>query len=285
MKQRVYHWPKVVAICEANEEHGATHEQFRDGTDMLRHHVSTMLCYYLKQQMLFAVGAPYRKRYFLTQEAAERARPWVEAQEAARTASKAPKPRVYVGRPKAWADKAASKTYRLIHEAGPAGLTTLAIAGLRNYHEKSVECHLTELRRDGLIFTAKSARWAVHFASEQYAKDYKAARDADRLEAARIKRQKRHEREVKAKLAKEGKAMRVVKHKPPKPKPVRVVKLAPAKSVVAGVPRLDAAQPVLIPSNVKITRIPAPVGRFEVTGPVVGGFATLGIGRYIEARP
>lgn len=41
-------------------------------------------------------------------------------------------------------------------------------------------------------------------------------------------------------------------------------------------------RPVIVPPNVRVTRAAIGPDRFEATGPVIGGFATLPMGRYLE---
>jgi hypothetical protein len=56
----------------------------------------------------------------------------------------------------------------------------------------------------------------------------------------------------------------------------------PAAPVTLRTPRPAPTLNPVIPPNVKITRLPAPPGRFEMAGPVVGGFATMRPGKYLE---
>lgn len=73
--------------------------------------------------------------------------------------------------------------------------------------------------------------------------------------------------------------------KPPKPekvKPVKRIVLLSALKPSAKHQPATVAQ-IVVPANVKRTVHPTPPARFEVTGPVIGGFATAGIGRYLEA--
>lgn len=63
--------------------------------------------------------------------------------------------------------------------------------------------------------------------------------------------------------------------------------LAPTHSGQASPPPVQIThnagddRPVVVPPNVRITRATIAPGRFEATGPVIGGFATLPLGHYL----
>jgi hypothetical protein len=112
------------------------------------------------------------------------------------------------------------------------------------------------------FFKAETAR--IHAEAEQRRFEYR-LRNRERDNAARVER------------ARKERAAAL-----PKPKPVKTCKPAGVVVVKKVAARLTGGE-VVIPPGVKVQKLPGFKGdRFAVTGPVVGGFRTLGIGRYIE---
>lgn len=62
--------------------------------------------------------------------------------------------------------------------------------------------------------------------------------------------------------------------------PAHAMPAMPAPVTVANGKSHDST--VIVPPTVRITRAPTRPGRFEATGPVIGGFATLPLGRYLD---
>lgn len=275
MTKRVSHWPLVIKVCEANRETGATLDQIRDGAQMIRRHSPTLVCQYIKRGYLFAYGAKTRRRYFLTEEDMRKAAPLIDAMEAARNAPK-------VKRVIPWEETAVGKVHAHLVAAGDAGLSFDDIKRLCNISNTVASVRLAELRRLGKCFMARGDYWFRNFATMEQAAAYKLIHCAATKRNLEVK-ERAQKREQAKQAARAKKAAELAAIKAKKAARVVEVKAKPAPVKTSAV-RLDPNAQAIIPAGLKPTLLPCQPGRFEVSGPVVGGFATMGVGRYLEGR-
>ena len=128
-------------------------------------------------------------------------------------------------------------------------------------------------------------RWfADKQAYDEFAKIADQVFAGERAESARIAKEKKAEwrranvKEINAKSYARKAAKKALL--PQKPKPVK--KCKPANVQVTKVVKRLTGGEVVIPAGVKVQKLPGFKGdRFAVTGPIVGGFRSMGIGRYI----
>lgn len=135
-----------------------------------------------------------------------------------------------------------------------------------------------------------------YFADEALAQAY-LARIPVELDAVKVARKERDLQRRRNAYRKKV-AQRPARPAKPKaePKPLQVAKPKPAtktpwradhsKPAPVTTPRAKVVQQIVEPADVK--RTVAPVRRdtrFAVEGPVIGGFATMGVGRYLEEVP
>ena len=178
------------------------------------------------------------------------------------------------------------RAYGLIKDAGADGIDKEALAAVCGVKPDAFDKHLCVLRRQGRVLSVKYLKTARHFANKEHAEAFTAVA-AQLTEDARKEWQRnaiKRKRDARA-AASAARPPKVRQPKAPKP---RKREPRPGRELLAGgtrsVERPSPTGPVVIPENVKRTVCPSPPGRFDVVGPVIGGFATQGIGRYGESR-
>lgn len=210
-----------------------------------------------------------------------------------------------------WADKhsdanprgySRDEVLKIITAAGADGISTPEIAESLGCAMSQISHALTELRSAGKSFSAGKNHTYRNFASFEDAEAYRVKRAEARLEHKRI-HQPEYKRRSKAKLRPIAEAMRQqraaerearknddaawlerrkkrAEKRREKSGKEMLVKRAEISTKRAE-PKPARPEEIIIPDNVKITKAETKPGRYEVTGPVIGGFATAGIGQYI----
>ncbi len=157
---------------------------------------------------------------------------------------------------------------------------------------KDISTTLTLMVANGRLFSIGRPGWMRYFASKE---SLEAVRheviqliEEQRNASHAAAKKKMYARTELARRAKRAAARALRDASPPKPKkqapktshkPLAIVTYAAAKK-----PHKKASPPsgpIVVPPHVKVQVCPGFKGdRFSVTGPVVGGFSTMGIGRY-----
>lgn len=189
----------------------------------------------------------------------------------------------------------------LTHSTCPIGVSSHEIAAATGFRWKQVSLALCRLRHNGLAFHIGEQKDRRYFATAE-------ARDAaavpykvflhgvrqERIARAKATALKGARKSYEAKREMRLAAQPKPEPKPPKPAPKakaapkpkhrqQPIKLAKAKSVKPTVKSFKD-MPVVNAGAVKVKVLPGFTGdRFAVSGPVIGGFASMGLGRYLEA--
>jgi len=179
------------------------------------------------------------------------------------------------------------QVFAMVQEAGARGIEKAEIAERTGFLHDASDKHLCILRRLGKVWTVQYLRTARHFASQEHAQAFEATVPAIMAEARQRWQQRAVERKRELRAIASANRPPVVRE--PKPKKPKKREPRPGRELLArgtvNVERAVPTGPVIIPENVKRTVCPSPPERFSVQGPVIGGFATMGIGRYLESRP
>lgn len=277
--------------------------------------LTTTIGQYLKAGYLFKAGPLMRQRYFVSQQARDAAIPAIEKAEDERTQAKERKTEAGKARAREvlqrliamQAERSVKRTgdyHQAIVAAGAAGLSMPEVQQVMGVTRRAAQRPLGNLRSDGRIFFVMVGRNARYFATEAMATAGAVAMLAENKAISKaladVRREKKLAREM-AKRRAEGVKPRQVKQarvraepkerKVREPKPPKAAKTKreslPGHLLVlpARNPKPKKAGPVeiIIPENVKRTVCPSPPDRFAVSGPVVGGFATMRPGQYLPS--
>ena len=245
-------WPAIRAFIEANGGQ-ATSTQVCKATGISQKITTTLLAQYVKAGRLYRGGDAGAYRYFLA------------AEDASKVQS-----RGYVDRRGTTAE-----ALRLLQEAGEQGTTRIAIAEAIGCTIGEIEHSLCMLRKRGQVFGARYNNYVQQFARLEWAEAFLQRRSDDLSQAKAEQRRKWRE-------SKQRQRIEAVKTAKQKPEPVPGKKLVKPSRFVPLPPK--PVGPVIIPENVKRTFAPIKPGRYDVTGPVVGGWATMKPGQYLPSE-
>lgn len=263
---------------------GTTSPELATSTGIHRSLLSVLLNHYCKSGFLHKVGPRGRQRFYATADQAQAAAPLLAAQEAARAeqakqhrhelreAYRSPSERAHAPNRDAM--------LRAINTAGPDGITRADLAIATGLQMVLLGATLKRLINQGRVVQAGRTQH-LHFFPTQAAATAWETCEERRLKALYAQRSESDALREEARAAMRRKKarrlpppdLRCVPTQPGELPPVQVHK--PAK----GEPR-----PVVVPANVKRTVAPVRPGRYEVSGPVIGGFATLPFGQYLDGQ-
>ncbi|MGA0608853.1 hypothetical protein [Caldimonas sp. KR1-144] len=186
-----------------------------------------------------------------------------------------------------------------VSTAGESGCGAQQIFAAVEMHFTSRSVVMAQLTKQGRVFRAgpHHTRWVKYFARAEWAEawapvaaELQRQNKEGRSEHVNARRRRRHhERRAEGWTPKKQvwvpKAQRVAQPPPqveplklaPKPAPKQLLP-APVKTPAAKKP----AQIVGMDTAKHISCPPCQVERYRVDGPVIGGFASMGVGRYLE---
>lgn len=168
-----------------------------------------------------------------------------------------------------WADKYSdqllSDCLKLVNQSGADGISNDVAAQILGRHVRTLQTAYGRMVKNGDIFIARVGNHHKYFSVKEYAEAYS-------------NKQKKRQKKILTEKTKQEKQVIENKYAVAK-KPAAL----PAPVIVKQEKQSWIHAEVLTPANVKKTIAVAPPGRFEVTGPVIGGFKNMGIGRYLEA--
>ena len=169
---------------------------------------------------------------------------------------------------------AAGKIRTILVAAGVAGSTWSEIVEKSGCNQSDIEDGLAWMRKNGQAFSAGKNHTFRTFATKEDAEAYREWRAVKRLKDKRASQQT-----IKAAVAPKKEA---------KPKKLGTITYALRENKKKDAEKAAIAPdfskiPAVNPNGVSVTVLPCRPGRYEVSGPVIGGFATMGIGRYLEA--
>lgn len=281
-----YNVPRKVQIKAAVMlcgDAGTTSPELCASTGIHRSLLSVLLNHYCKRGFLHKVGPRLHQRYYATAEQAQAAAPLVAAQETAR-AEQAQQRREATRQ--AWKSPSERATapnrdavLSAINHAGPDGITRGDLSIATGLQVVLLGATLQRLIKQGQVVQAGRTQYLHFFPSQEAATAWE-AREERRLKALYAQRSEADALREDARAAMRRKKarrlppadLRCVPTLPAEPAPVQVRKAKPE-------PR-----PVVIPDNVKRTVATTRPGRYEVSGPVIGGFATLPFGQYLDGQ-
>lgn len=174
------------------------------------------------------------------------------------------------------------------NEAGMNGVEVAIAVGITKGH---LCVELTRLRRAGQVFSGGAMPLIRYFAQADWAEAFAPVALAELAvaTAARLERKREQHRARRRRLSAERGPKKPRASPKPKAKPALVATQTPWRadhSKPASMPKPKVVQRIVVPENVK--RTVAPVQRdtrFTAEGPVIDGFATMGVGRYLDEVP
>ena len=299
---RAAHWRVISATIEAAGDAGATLGELTKAMGLCREGASLHLKRHISSGEVFKAGPRAWYRYFLTAEAAAAAdiRLHAAAEKARRDQvekDKERKRRVY--HQAKGQDPITNRRRDLradvlacIVAAGPAGVLQAEIVERVRVCVRVAQKQVALLRKSGDIVSPRVWQDCRHFSDKQAAEVWKAERKAEN-EARKAETLKRHyakesQRYYAQKALRPPKPPKAPKAaKPPKQRMPKRVAPKLGKELVKPsrfVPLPPKPQgPVIIPANVKRTAAEIKPGRYDVTGPIVGGFSTMRPGQYLPS--
>ena len=176
----------------------------------------------------------------------------------------------------------------LVIASGDTGITYPELMAASGLSDRYFQCCKQELFRLRVLFLVKSQRWTRYFATDEQRLAFELPLRAEQKAARKARDVARYAANAERLRQKRAENPEYGKKKAPKPRKSRA-KPKPA-SLPAGFHRIKPvkADPfktaqAVIPENVKVTVCPPMPDRFAVSGPVVGGFATMRPGQYLPA--
>ena len=164
-----------------------------------------------------------------------------------------------------YSDELIAQCYDLVKKSGADGVSNDVGSQILGRHRRTLQTAYGQMLKQGKVFIGRVGNHRKYFSTQEYADAYS-------------DKQKKRQKKLTTKDVKHKQVVQVEKHyiaKTPAaiPAPVTIKPSKQAWSIT------EAS----ISPNVKKIIAVAPPGRFEVTGPVIGGFKNMGIGRYLEA--
>ncbi len=179
----------------------------------------------------------------------------------------------------------------LVIAAGDTGITYPELMAASGLSDRYFQCCKQELFRLGVLFLVKSQRWTRYFSTDEQRLAFELPLRAEQKAARKARDVARYAANAERLRLKRAENPEYGKPKAKKPRKSRAKPKAdkPA-SLPAGFHRIKPvkADPfktaqAVIPDGVKVTVCPPMPDRFAVSGPVVGGFATMRPGQYLPA--
>lgn len=167
----------------------------------------------------------------------------------------------------------------LIQRACATGASMAEIRTALDRQDDSLAVYVCQLVNRGHLIAVGKPMQTRYFARQSDAQKYRnwLSDNAEALEAER----KRHQAKVRAdKIARRRSREVLLKRNPAYPLGLAALPKTPTVMKQAQTRRKLPVETV-VPEGVKRTVQAAPPGRYAVQGPVIGGFATMGIGRYL----
>jgi len=287
--------PRLEAIRNCcNGPHGARQFEVIKATGFQRAYICTLLGQYVAAGHLFKSGTINRQRYYSTKPARDADADFVAREEAEYQERKRQR---YAKKEKP--TPSLEKVRAMLIKSAGNGISEKEAMAEFGILPRTVQKAVAKLREGGELHTFRTNNLVRFFSTPEYAKAFAQVVTFDREEkkkakiAARknspIALARREQRNAKAKAAyhsrkaKEEPSKAAVKRASRTPKTGKELIASHTKGTNAiHIPTPKPAVEVIIPENVKRTYIPAPAGRFDVSGPVIGGFATMGPGQYLD---
>ena len=270
--------------------------------------LTTTVGQYVKRGYLFKAGPLMRQRYYVSECARDAGAEHIARDEEARKleklrAAQSGKERArqaLLANIKLQADIAADKVERYhaaVVQAGSKGISSGELEVVFNVTRRATQRPMEKLRNAGRVWFVSVGRTLRYYSSEAFALAGSLAIEAENKarsdELYRIRQEKKDakRRSITAakpkaeKLPKEPRAKKVretAKAKPAKRESLPGHMLV-AKAAVRQPKKPTGPVEVIVPADVKVTRCPPMPDRFAVSGPVVGGFATMRLGQYLPA--
>ena len=287
--------PRIEAIQAAcSGVHGARQFEVIAATGFKRTFVCTLLVQYVEAGHLFKAGAITRQRFYSTKSARDADTEFVAREESEyqqrKLMKKARKPKPV----------SSFETIRnMVINSGAVGVTERQAQEECSILTRTVQKAFARLKASNELFVVKATKPHRYFYKEAFAEAFKAkakeeseARRKQRVAERRkspiaIARQQQRNalmrEQYQLQKAKEAPSKAAVKRAARTPKTGKELIARHTKGTNAiHIATPKPAVEIIIPENVKRTYQPAPAGRFEVSGPVVGGFATMGPGQYLD---
>lgn len=174
----------------------------------------------------------------------------------------------------------------LVIASGDTGITYTELMAASGLSDRYFQCCKQELFRLRVLFIVKSQRWTRYFSTDEQRLAFELPLRAEQKAARKARDVARYAANAERLRLKRAENPEYGKPKAKKPrksraKPKQALVIPKAKPVKAD--PFKTAQAV-IPDGVKVTLCPSfSGGRYAVTGPVVGGFATMRPGQYLPA--
>lgn len=263
---------RVLRALEAAPPLGLTISEVAAKVNRTRENAKWTLARLLEKGLCFRISLPRFAAYFLTKEARDAALPavvewhrqFLREQHAAAKERQRVRERLRQGLPADGPvqqhEKVCADALLDVLAAHPGGVTMAQAVEASGRCYNTVKKTLCRMVRDRRAWAISRPRWAMYFGSE-------AARDA----AAAGKVEPRR-------AAKPAKA-------PKRPRAERQPRYEFRRADLDAPAQKQKVAPKIDDSRAKITRAPVNPhleNRWHTEGPAVGGFATLGVGRYLE---
>lgn len=305
---------RSIAIRQALREWtgpiGMSHRDILDAVPMSAKTAHQVTIRLRAAELIFALGERKDRRYFATEAARDGARAEFEAHmvavleerkqkriQAKRDAAKhSPKPKRLgpISRATRHSPRRIAIASAIVSAANPIGLSSAAIALTIGAGVKAVRVTICHMREEGKLFSIGEKKDVRYFMSEE-ARDGAAAAYKQFVHLSKLERIERA-KETARRSARKSEAAKTAKRRAEKAAAVDAkpkvrkpnhkqmpMKLAKPKSPKVGGKSFKDL-PVVNAGKIKPKVLPGFTGdRWGVSGPVIGGFVSAGIGRYLDA--
>lgn len=271
--------------------------------------LTTTVGQYVKRGYLFKAGPLMRQRYYVSEAARDAGAVFIERDEEARKLEKrrsaqSGKERARqallanVQRQDQIAKDKVERFYSAVVQTGSDGISTGELESVFNVTRRATQRPMAKLRDAGRVWFVSVGRTFRYYSTPEFAAAGALAIEAESKAISEALYKARQEKKYAKWRALTAKRQAERTPKPPKAKKVREASAKPSKAKKPRQQRplvLPKAKPVkadpfktatpIIPESVKVQVCPSfQDPRFVVTGPVIGGFATMRPGHYLPGE-